>query len=582
MKKIIIPVVVIVLALAAVVAAVLFRNKEEYRLIKVKSFEGTVIVEREDDDELDVFDGMKLIPKDTVLVKENSFLELLADSDKHICAEENTSFELNSGGTEEDGYITIKLLYGKSLFTIDNKLDENSSFKVKTPNATMSVRGTSFSVEYNKETGETTVEVFEGKVWTSYNGKEEILEKGDVVHITSENSGQSIPTPVEGSTSDTVTNDSDFMISRYFQNVPDYMTAVADQLEFYYCRDNSRAAAVTYPAHPENTILNAPLCDSMLKINEQYIDTVIDKISEETNAQMSKEYLNMLSQGSILPMDITEWYNDFPDRSVTINDNGSSTTMDFSTVTLDWVYADMTEEYAKENYSCLPMSDVNDEGRVYAVVGVNLTFHVSEGSSPEQLLTPPPQIASDDSSSVQEPQLLGPVQNVFSTMFQYKFSDSGEYASSDIECSISMLKDVYPEQFMGGTYSTEIPDYGENWQHTPLDSAAKEIYTDYFIPHRAEIEEYLEENGFYDSAYSAKDVTDWFPDTMTIPGETKDYTYDIVNVNMRILLGGANEANREFAEKAPSGCYLSDDGEYIYVAGVIFDFQTKAETTNRH
>ncbi|MGN0623276.1 MAG: FecR domain-containing protein [Oscillospiraceae bacterium] len=579
MKKIIIPVVVIVLALAAVVTAVLLRSKDEYRLIKVNSFEGTVTVEREDDDELDVFDGMKLIPKDTVKVMDNSFLELLADSDKHICAEENTSFELNSGGTEEDGYITIKLLYGKSLFTIDNKLDENSSFKVKTPNATMSVRGTSFSVEYNKETGETTVEVFGGKVWTSYNGKEKILEKGDVVHITSENSVQGLPVeePKPSGSSEGI----DFMISRYFQNVPDYVTAEAAKLEFYYCSDNSQPAAVANLAEPSNA--TSQLLQSLRDINEQYIDTVIDKISEETNAQISKEYLNMASQGRILPTDITEWYDDLPSHSVTITDNGSTTTMDFSTVTLDWLYADMTEEYAKENYSYLPMSDVNDEGRVYALVGINLTFHASGSSSAEQLLTPPPLTASDDSSSIQEPQLLTPTQNVFSTLFQYKFSDSGEYASSDVECSISMLMDAYPEQNMAGVYFTDNPDYGENWQHTPLDSAIKDIYTDYFTPHRAEIEEYLEENVDFcldDGAPSAKDVTDWFPDTMTIPGETKDYTYDIAKVNMRILLGGANEANRELAEKAPSGCYRNDDGEYIYVAGVIFDFQTKIETTN--
>lgn len=579
MKKIIIPVVVIVLALAAVVTAVLLRSKDEYRLIKVNSFEGTVTVEREDDDELDVFDGMKLIPKDTVKVMDNSFLELLADSDKHICAEENTSFELNSGGTEEDGYITIKLLYGKSLFTIDNKLDENSSFKVKTPNATMSVRGTSFSVEYNKETGETTVEVFEGKVWTSYNGKEEILEKGDVVHITSENSVQGLPVeePKPSGSSEGI----DFMISRYFQNVPDYVTAEAAKLEFYYCSDNSQPAAVANLAEPSNA--TSQLLQSLHDINEQYIDTVIDKISEETNAQISKEYLNMASQGRILPIDITEWYDDLPSHSVTITDNGSTTTMDFSTVTLDWLYADMTEEYAKENYSYLPMSDVNDEGRVYALVGINLTFHASGSSSAEQLLTPPPLTASDDSSSVQEPQSLTPIQNVFSTLFQYKFSDSGEYASSDIECSISMLMDAYPEQNIAGVYFTENPDYGENWQQTPLDSTIKDIYTYYFTPHRAEIEEFLEENVTFvlnDGAYSAKDVTDWFPDTMTIPGETKDYTYDIAKVNMRILLGGANEANRELAEKAPSGCYRNADGEYIYVAGVIFDFQTKVETTN--
>ena len=90
---------------------------------------------------------MTLISDDKVEVNENSFLELLCDSDKHICAEENTGFVIDSDGNEKDGYITIELLYGKALFTIDNKLPKDSSFDVKTPNATLSVRGTEFSVE---------------------------------------------------------------------------------------------------------------------------------------------------------------------------------------------------------------------------------------------------------------------------------------------------------------------------------------------------------------------------------------------------------------------------------------------------
>lgn len=138
----------------------------------------------------------------------------------------------------------------------------------------------------------------------------------------------------------------------------------------------------------------------MLKINEEYIDTVIDKISEETNAQISKEYLNMASQGRIHPTDITAWYDNFPSHSVTITDNGISTAMDFSTVTLDWIYADMTEEYARENYSYLPMSNVNDEGRVYAVVGINICFYASERNISEQQLTLPEPTTSEDSSSV--------------------------------------------------------------------------------------------------------------------------------------------------------------------------------------
>ena len=161
MKKIIIPAVVVFVAVVTAVVVFVVNQSDKYRLVKIKSYEGEVVIDRDGED-TDAFDGMKLIPDDRVNVLEKSFLELLCDNDKHICAEENTSFVIDSDGNEKDGYITIELLHGKALFTIDNKLPEDSSFDVKTPNATLSVRGTEFSVEYNPDTKETTVEVFEG------------------------------------------------------------------------------------------------------------------------------------------------------------------------------------------------------------------------------------------------------------------------------------------------------------------------------------------------------------------------------------------------------------------------------------
>lgn len=377
MKKFIIPAVaVVVLAAVAVVAAVLLNtHKEEYRLIKVNNLKGVVSVEREKDGLLDAFKGMKLISGDEVKVKENSFLELLADSDKHIGAEENTSFVLKSSGNEENGYLTIELLYGKGLFTIDNKLGENSFFDVKTPNATLSVRGTSFSVEYNREMNETVVEVFEGTVWASYYGKEQTLEKGDIIRIKPDSEEQTNkPTPDNGQTPTAPTESVDFMISRYFRNVPDYITVPAEKLEFYYQSDLSQAAAVVSTTNSNVPTVNPALSESLKNINEDFIDTVIDKIAEETNKAMTKDYLNSLASGRMLETDITDWYKDFASRTVVITDTDIEYRFNFQKVTLDWIYADMTEEYANENCGYLPLSDVDAEGRVYGVVGIIISF----------------------------------------------------------------------------------------------------------------------------------------------------------------------------------------------------------------
>lgn len=179
MKKII----AIAVSLAIVFTVFTGCSKETvYRLIKVKSFVGEVTVEREE--KMEVFEGLQLISEDSVEVGRTSFLELLADSDKHIIAEGNTAFKLHSTGTETSGNITIDLLYGKSLFTIDNKLPDGSEFIVNTPNTTLSVRGTSYSVEYSADTEESRVTVFEGQVHAKWEGGESLIGKGGEIAVT--------------------------------------------------------------------------------------------------------------------------------------------------------------------------------------------------------------------------------------------------------------------------------------------------------------------------------------------------------------------------------------------------------------
>ena len=179
MKKII----SITLSLAMVITMLAGCSEEEvYRLIKVNSFEGSVTVEREE--KMEVFEGLQLVSEDSVAVGEDSLLELLADSDKHIVAEENTAFTLHSTGTETSGNITIDMLYGKSLFTIDNKLPQDSTFEVNTPNASLSVRGTTFSVAYDSETETTSVEVIEGVVAVTNGEETEELIAGQATAIT--------------------------------------------------------------------------------------------------------------------------------------------------------------------------------------------------------------------------------------------------------------------------------------------------------------------------------------------------------------------------------------------------------------
>ena len=408
-KWIIIPAAAAVLIAAAVVTAImLLSHKEVYRLVRVNSFEGDVSVNRVTEGTLSAFNGMKLVSEDEVNVEEESFLELLADEDKHIIAEENTRFLLNSSGTAEKGMISIQLIYGRSLFTIDNKLGENSFFEVRTPNATLSVRGTSFSVEYDISTGETVTEVFEGSVWVDYGNRREILEKGDTLRITpemsggavvdNETSGGSTITPeASGGTSAGLENPTEYpleqrtlSITHYFKNVPDYLGAGADHFEFEAdLGDRTYETSV----NPTEELYNlGGLPKSVMDIDEQFIVPVMDELEWLINAEITTDFLTGYDpELNNYINDINRWYNEFPSRTITFTDHeGVSSEVDFDMATLSWIIADSTKEYADETASCLPRGDVSSEGRQNCLVGVMFTFSSGNGAAaaPVQLMPP--------------------------------------------------------------------------------------------------------------------------------------------------------------------------------------------------
>lgn len=192
-KKIIIGIVAGLVLLAAVgIFLVVFflkkGNEEAYRLIKIESFNGDVYVVRSSDEEIDIFEGQRLISKDEVTTEEEAGVTLLVDSDKHIVAEENTRFSIQAKGDEEDGKVTIHLEYGNALFEIDNPLPEEQTFEVETSNAVCSVRGTTFRVIYDSQSGITTVMVTEGVVHVEDKNHDDEIEitAGESVTVSEE------------------------------------------------------------------------------------------------------------------------------------------------------------------------------------------------------------------------------------------------------------------------------------------------------------------------------------------------------------------------------------------------------------
>ena len=173
----------IVVLFIIIVAILLVIKSNGYRVIKVENYEGTVTLERNSAEE-NIFKGMSLKSKDTVTTGTASVIELLADSDKHILAKENTCFSINAKGNEKNGKIAINLEYGSTLVEIDNKLEDGSEFEVDTPNATASVRGTTFEVSYDKDKNETVIVVTEGVVEVKTATDKRMIDADKKVTIT--------------------------------------------------------------------------------------------------------------------------------------------------------------------------------------------------------------------------------------------------------------------------------------------------------------------------------------------------------------------------------------------------------------
>lgn len=173
---IIILVIIVLAAIAAFVAFGIF--KIGYRYIKVDKYDGDVVFRR-DGKTTDVVNGMRLFDGDNVTVKEDAQLSLLIDDDKHLLAEENTKFKIKATGSKNSGKVNIVLEEGNTLIEIDNKLGDKSKFEVTTPNASLSVRGTTFNVAYSEDSEETSVYVEKGAVLVEADGDELLVEAGE-------------------------------------------------------------------------------------------------------------------------------------------------------------------------------------------------------------------------------------------------------------------------------------------------------------------------------------------------------------------------------------------------------------------
>ena len=165
----------------------------EGRTAKIYEYSNTVTVIR-GKSSLNVYTGMRLKEGDTIKTGGNSIAYIEIDSDKVVKMDSSTIITIsNFDGTDKNGSINISLTSGKIFNDIKKKLTKNSTYKVRTPNAVMGVRGTTFVVgikplEDNSQ--QTELSVLDGTVAFAASQQEnlsvfvEMNHKADTTELT--------------------------------------------------------------------------------------------------------------------------------------------------------------------------------------------------------------------------------------------------------------------------------------------------------------------------------------------------------------------------------------------------------------
>ena len=137
---IILAAVVVAMALAATACIFLFR-KSGYRSLEVLESYGDTSVYR-DDKELKAYEGMLLRSGDYLTVREDSYLRMRLDDDKYVYLEGQALMKLSALGNKKDGRTQIELELGTMVTEVENRLTDDASYEIYSPNTTMAIRGT--------------------------------------------------------------------------------------------------------------------------------------------------------------------------------------------------------------------------------------------------------------------------------------------------------------------------------------------------------------------------------------------------------------------------------------------------------
>ena len=138
----------ILMILSAAIVISLYFGGDTTRQLTVTEITGSAFFTR-DGRRMPVSKNTKLKSGDILETEEDATVRISIDNDKFVLAEPNTSMYIYCTDIASKGDIAVNLSSGSVICEINKELKKNSSFVLKTPNSTASVKGTVFRAQFD-------------------------------------------------------------------------------------------------------------------------------------------------------------------------------------------------------------------------------------------------------------------------------------------------------------------------------------------------------------------------------------------------------------------------------------------------
>lgn len=148
LKLILIGVISILMIIAGAIVVSLYFGGDVARNLTVTDISGTVNITR-DGKGINVARQSKLRSGDIISTDKNGSVRISIDGDKYIWVEPDSSAYIYFTDVASKGDISVNLTKGSVICQLNSELKGGASFSLKTPNSTVSVKGTVFRAEFD-------------------------------------------------------------------------------------------------------------------------------------------------------------------------------------------------------------------------------------------------------------------------------------------------------------------------------------------------------------------------------------------------------------------------------------------------